>query len=119
MAEVGYTRLRLGRGWGWGWRDSFAAGAIFTSPHHPPPPPPAPPPTQAGLARLAQEKTRPGQARGAWGRQPTKFAARTSPALLRISKDMTASVTRTISLTLNGEKVAAEIKPHHNLVELL
>jgi len=26
---------------------------------------------------------------------------------------------RTISFTLNGEKVAAEIKPHHNLVELL
>ena len=28
-------------------------------------------------------------------------------------------MTRTISFTLNGEKVAAEIKPHHNLVELL
>ena len=29
------------------------------------------------------------------------------------------SATRTISFTLNGEPVAAEIKPHHNLVELL
>ena len=28
-------------------------------------------------------------------------------------------MTRTISFTLNGEPVAAEIKPHHNLVELL
>jgi len=28
-------------------------------------------------------------------------------------------MTRTISFTLNGESVAAEIKPHHNLVELL
>jgi aerobic carbon-monoxide dehydrogenase small subunit len=28
-------------------------------------------------------------------------------------------MTRTISFTLNGDKVAAEIKPHHNLVELL
>jgi carbon-monoxide dehydrogenase small subunit len=28
-------------------------------------------------------------------------------------------MTRTISFTLNGELVAAEIKPHHNLVELL
>ena len=28
-------------------------------------------------------------------------------------------MTRTISFTLNGEQVAAEIKPHHNLVELL
>ena len=28
-------------------------------------------------------------------------------------------MTRPISFTLNGEKVAAEIKPHHNLVELL
>ncbi len=28
-------------------------------------------------------------------------------------------MTRTISFTLNGEAVAAEIKPHHNLVELL
>ncbi len=32
---------------------------------------------------------------------------------------MTASATRTISFTLNGEPVAAEIKPHHNLVEVL
>jgi aerobic carbon-monoxide dehydrogenase small subunit len=32
---------------------------------------------------------------------------------------MTASTTRTISFTLNGEPVAAEIKPHHNLVEVL
>ena len=28
-------------------------------------------------------------------------------------------MTRTISFTLNGDKVAAEIAPHHNLVELL
>ena len=28
-------------------------------------------------------------------------------------------MTRPISFTLNGEKVAAEVKPHHNLVELL
>ncbi len=28
-------------------------------------------------------------------------------------------MTRTINFTLNGEPVAAEIKPHHNLVELL
>jgi aerobic carbon-monoxide dehydrogenase small subunit len=28
-------------------------------------------------------------------------------------------MTRTISFTLNGEQVAAEIAPHHNLVELL
>jgi carbon-monoxide dehydrogenase small subunit len=28
-------------------------------------------------------------------------------------------MTRTISFTLNGETVAAEIKPHHNLVEVL
>ncbi len=28
-------------------------------------------------------------------------------------------MTRTIRFTLNGDKVAAEIKPHHNLVELL
>jgi len=28
-------------------------------------------------------------------------------------------MTRTISFTLNGDPVAAEIKPHHNLVELL
>jgi hypothetical protein len=28
---------------------------------------PSPPPTQVGLARLAQDKPRPGQARGAWG----------------------------------------------------
>ncbi len=28
-------------------------------------------------------------------------------------------MTRTISFTLNGEQVAAEIKPHHNLVEVL
>jgi len=28
-------------------------------------------------------------------------------------------MTRTIRFTLNGEPVAAEIKPHHNLVELL
>ncbi len=27
-------------------------------------------------------------------------------------------MTRTISFTLNGEPVAAEIKPHHNLVEV-
>ena len=29
------------------------------------------------------------------------------------------SATRTVSFTLNGEQVAAEIKPHHNLVEVL
>jgi aerobic carbon-monoxide dehydrogenase small subunit len=29
------------------------------------------------------------------------------------------TMTRTISFTLNGDPVAAEIKPHHNLVELL
>jgi carbon-monoxide dehydrogenase small subunit len=29
------------------------------------------------------------------------------------------SATRTISFTLNGEPVAADIKPHHNLVEVL
>ena len=28
-------------------------------------------------------------------------------------------MTRTISFTLNGEPVTAEVKPHHNLVELL
>jgi aerobic carbon-monoxide dehydrogenase small subunit len=28
-------------------------------------------------------------------------------------------MTRTISFTLNGDRVAAEIKPHHNLVEVL
>ena len=28
-------------------------------------------------------------------------------------------MTRTISFTLNGDKVAAEVKPHHNLVEVL
>src|SRR5262249_58790115 len=79
-----------------------------------------PSPPELGLARLAQEKTRPGQARGAWGRAPTTFTARTSPTPLRISKVMTASVsvTRTISFTLNGEKGAAEIKPHHNRVAL-
>jgi aerobic carbon-monoxide dehydrogenase small subunit len=32
---------------------------------------------------------------------------------------MTAPTTRTISFTLNGEPVAAEIKPHPNLVEVL
>jgi aerobic carbon-monoxide dehydrogenase small subunit len=32
---------------------------------------------------------------------------------------VTASATRTISFILNGEQVAAEIKPHHNLVEVL
>jgi hypothetical protein len=32
------------------------------------PPPPTPPQTQVGLARLAQDNVRPGQARGAWGR---------------------------------------------------
>src|SRR6476469_8217966 len=32
-----------------------------------PPPLPNPPPTQVGLARLVQDKSRPGQARGAWG----------------------------------------------------
>ena len=32
---------------------------------------------------------------------------------------MTPSTTRTITFTLNGEQVAAEIKPHHNLVEVL
>ncbi|MCC6775961.1 MAG: (2Fe-2S)-binding protein [Hyphomicrobiales bacterium] len=29
------------------------------------------------------------------------------------------TMTRTISFTLNGEPVSAEIKPHHNLVEVL
>jgi carbon-monoxide dehydrogenase small subunit len=29
------------------------------------------------------------------------------------------SATRTISFTLNGERVTAEVKPHHNLVEVL
>jgi len=29
------------------------------------------------------------------------------------------STTRTISFTLNGDQVTAEIKPHHNLVEVL
>ena len=28
-------------------------------------------------------------------------------------------MSRTISFTLNGEPVTADIKPHHNLVELL
>src|SRR5260221_3735916 len=28
-------------------------------------------------------------------------------------------MTRTISFSLNGEQVSAEIKPHHNLVEVL
>ena len=28
-------------------------------------------------------------------------------------------MTRTITFTLNGEPVTAEVKPHHNLVELL
>src|SRR5258708_36754818 len=37
---------------------------------------PSPPPTHVGLARLAQEKTRPGQARGAWGREQTESVAR-------------------------------------------
>src|SRR5260370_19289284 len=40
------------------------------------PPLPSPPPTHVGLARLAQEKTRPGQARGAWGREQTESVAR-------------------------------------------
>src|SRR6478672_7887022 len=31
--------------------------------------------TQLGPARLAQDKPRPGQARGAWGREQTEFAA--------------------------------------------
>src|SRR6266536_1177991 len=97
MAEVGYTRLRLGRGWGWGSRDYFAAGAIFTSPHHPPP---RPSPTRGvGADRVC--------------------GSNFSRTAERISKVMAASATRTISFILNGEKVAAEIKPHHNLVELL
>src|SRR5262249_47967506 len=37
---------------------------------------PNPPPTQVGPARLAHDKTRPGQARGARGREQTEFAAR-------------------------------------------
>src|SRR6266566_4414249 len=54
------------------------------------------------------------------GREQTEFVAREcSGTARRISNIMTVSMTRTISFTLNGEKVAAEIKPHHNLVELL
>src|SRR5262245_39779841 len=70
MAEVGYTRLRLGRGWGWGWLCGATSGRHRTTPL------PNPPPTQVGPARLAHDKTRPGQARGAWGREQTEFAAR-------------------------------------------
>src|SRR5260221_14400139 len=36
MAEVGQTRLWLGRGWGWG---SCMRGAAGASSHHPPPHP--------------------------------------------------------------------------------
>src|SRR5262249_10654126 len=58
-----------GRGWGWG---SFCEASVV---RHRTTPLPTPPPTQVGLARLAQDKTRPGQARGAWGREQTEFAA--------------------------------------------
>jgi aerobic carbon-monoxide dehydrogenase small subunit len=41
-------------------------------------------------------------------------------AALNPSHEHIASeMTRTINFTLNGERVTAEIKPHHNLVELL
>src|SRR3954462_6005024 len=36
---------------------------------------PSTPPTQVGPARLAQDKPRPGQARGPWGREQTVRAA--------------------------------------------
>src|SRR5215208_6073553 len=39
---------------------------------------PSPPPTQVGLARLAHHKARPGQARGARGREQTAVAARSA-----------------------------------------
>jgi hypothetical protein len=55
---------------GWGSESEDAPRATTTTPL------PTPPPAQVGLARLAQDKTRPGQARGAWGREPTEFAAR-------------------------------------------
>src|SRR5262249_1828664 len=43
------------------------------------------------------------------------------PRAARASQQSTGGrrMTRTISFTLNGEPVAAEIKPHHNLVEVL
>jgi hypothetical protein len=64
----------VGRGWGWG---SMSEGMVV---HHRTTPLPSRPPTQVGLARLAQEKTRPGQARGAGGREQTEFAARADSA---------------------------------------
>src|SRR5262245_14881822 len=42
----------------------------FATPRHP-----NPPPTQVGPARLAQYESQPGQARVAWGREQTEFAA--------------------------------------------
>src|SRR4051794_11543001 len=56
-------------GGGGNWRMQLCA--ITTTPL------PSPPPTQVGPARLAQDKPRPGQARGAWGREQTAVAART------------------------------------------
>src|SRR5260221_7806830 len=61
----------VGRGWGWGSESVDTTRATTMTPL------PSPPPTQVGLARLAQDKTRPGQARGAWGREQTESAART------------------------------------------
>src|SRR5205807_3643451 len=70
----------VGRGWGWGSESVETTRATTTTPL------PSPPPTQVGLARLAQDKTRPGQARGARGREPTEFVASadsTSPEFAR------------------------------------
>src|SRR5215813_14052432 len=84
----------VGRGWGWGSCRLFAVRAIVISLRHPPP---HPSPTRGEGADRVR-------------RSECSHIARTI---------MTVPTTRTISFTLNGEKVAAEIKPHHNLVELL
>jgi hypothetical protein len=54
-----------------GWRVREGACIKIRANH----PLPTPPPTQVGPARLAHIETRPGQARGAWGREQTEFAA--------------------------------------------
>src|SRR6188768_4067340 len=52
---------------------------------------------------------------------PKPYSARCAPTPTNRSamNNPGQTMTRTISFTLNGEPVTAEIKPHHNLVELL